>query len=639
MMPRRVKYLIAVLLGALLLWTGAVRSETTREMNRNAMQYYKNKEFGKALAEWLRILELEPENEAIQKKIEMLYDEKHRKDLAYQLARLYYRKTREEMPTDINKAKTDSEEAIKNFIIAYRIDPRDPDLQIMKEDMRRLQEEVGIEFAKVRLSDRMKKRYLALLEHADQSMKAQAFEDAVKDYKQILKFFPNDDVALDGLATAEMAIKNRLKYERIMALLAAGKGLFEEKKYKQSRLEFEQVLDLDAGNREARRYIRRIDGIIEDARSLELKRIQAEQFYLSGIDNVRKKAYDQAVDDFENVLSLIPNYKDTKQRLDAIPGLKKEFAEEQRLLKLKNIDKEFQNGLIAYADGRYKEALSSFEKTLTLDPGNELAKRYLVRVKEALRDIEEEEVDADSPYYDVVMSLVVSGRQLFEKGDYTGSRQRWDRILRLFPKNRIALEYLLRCEIKLNPAIFRELAGGIVAEGRTLLRVRRFDRALQKFELIASAAPDYPDIANLVAQAKRGMERGTEAGVSPQEIDARYNAGMNLYMKGGKENVQKALEQFKWIIAREPNNVKALISINRIESQLRIGGAAYTEEKGRLTERQQQLVRTYYYNGINFYTNNDFERAIGEWRKVLAIDPAHEKARNNIRKCLVLLGR
>ncbi len=631
--------MMVILLGALVLWTGTARSETTREMDRKAMEYYGNKEFGKALAEWLRILELEPENEAIQKKIELLYEEKHRKDLAYQMARFLYRKTREELPTDIHKAKSDSDEAVKNFFIAYHIDPKDPDLQIMKEDMRRLKEEVDLEFAKARLSEKMKRRYLALLEHADKSMKAQAFEDAISDYKQILKFFPSDDVALDGLRSAELAIQNRLKYERILALLAAGRGLFEEKKYKQSRLEFEQVLDLDSRNGEARRYIKRIDDLVEDARSIELKRIQAEQFYLSGIDNVRKRDYDQATDDFENVLSLIANYKDTKERLAAIPGLKKEYAEERRLLRLKDIDKQFQNGLLAYADGRFKEALSFFEKTLTLDPGNDLARRYIARVKEALRDLEEEEVDQDSPYYDIVTSLAVSGRQLFQKGDYTGSRQRWDRILRLFPKNRIALEYLLRCEIKLNPAIFKEVAGGIIAEGKDLLRVRKFDRALRKFEIIASAAPDYPDIANLIMQAKRGVERGTDAGVAPGEIEARYNTAMNLYTRGGKENVQRALEQFKWIIARDPNNVKTLISINRIESQLRIGGASLAEEKGRLTERQQQLVRTYYYNGINYYTNNNFERAIGEWRKVLAIDPTHEKARNNIRKCLVLLGR
>jgi len=50
-------------------------------------------------------------------------------------------------------------------------------------------------------------------------------------------------------------------------------------------------------------------------------------------------------------------------------------------------------------------------------------------------------------------------------------------------------------------------------------------------------------------------------------------------------------------------------------------------------------VRKHYFSGINYYSNNDFNRAIAEWRKVLAIDPNHAKAQNNIRRCLALMGQ
>jgi lipopolysaccharide biosynthesis regulator YciM len=51
------------------------------------------------------------------------------------------------------------------------------------------------------------------------------------------------------------------------------------------------------------------------------------------------------------------------------------------------------------------------------------------------------------------------------------------------------------------------------------------------------------------------------------------------------------------------------------------------------------MVNKYYYNGINYYTNNNFEKAIQEWRKVLTIDPGTVKARNNIRKVLAFMQR
>ncbi len=621
------------------MWTGVIFPESTEEMDRRASMYYANKEFTKALGEWLQILEIDPENESVQKKIEILYEEKHRKDLSYQKARYYYRLAQDSLTENPQKAQEDSDRAIADFVIAYRIDPQDSDLQLMREDMRKLQEEVKIELAKKRLSEELKKRYLALMQEADTHMASNQFENALKNYREVLSFVPSDPAATEGIRNAELAISNRLKYEKIQALLASGIALFTDKNYKDARVNFEEVIDLDPKNSQAKNYLKKIDGFLEDRRNYELKRIQAEQSYVSGIENIRKKNFNQAADDFENVLSLIDNYKDTRERLASIARLKKEYAEEQRMLRLKNIDKEFQNGLLAYADARYKEALSYFEKTLVLDPANELAKKYMARVKDAIRDIEEEVVDEDSPYYELVNSLMVSGKQLYDKGDYTASRQRWEKILRLFPKNRIALEFLLKCEIRLNPAAYKEVAQGIMDEGRAFLREKKFNEALKKFELIKSISPEYADLDVLIAAARGGMEKVTAPQGVTGDVNAKYAEAMNLYAQGGKANIEKALVNFRWIIARDPNNVKALINMNKIESQLRLGGTDVVEARDRLTEKQRLMVRTYYYNGINYYTNNNFEKAIEEWRKVLAIDPTHEKARNNIRKSLVLLGR
>lgn len=630
----------AIVIGTIMMG-GVLYPESVDEIDRRATDYYNNKEFSKALGEWLGILEIDPENESAQKKIEMLYEEKHRKDVSFQTAKYLYRDSLDSIAKgDIEKAKDNSDRAIASFVTAYRIDPKDAELQIMKEDMRKLQEEVQIELAKKRLSEGLKKRYLALMKEADANIKSQQFETAVKNYKEVLSFVPNDIAAMEGLRNAELAISNRLKYERIQSLLVAGIALFDGKKYKEARGDFNEVLGLDAKNREAKDYIRKIDDILEESRNYEMKRLQAEQFYLSGIENIKNKNFDQAVDDFENVLALIKNYKDTVERLNSIDRLRREYLEELKLLKLKNIDREFQNGLIAYADARYKEALSYFERTIVLDPANDLAKKYIQRVKDALKDIEEEVVDNDSPYYDVVNSLAVSGRQLYDKGDYIGSRQRWEKILRLFPKNRLAQEFLLKCEFRINPEAFSQFATKIVDEGQNFLREKKYERALRQFELIQTIVPTYPGIGALIAAAKNGMEKKAEPpGASPQEIEARYAKAMDLYRRGGRENTEQALKNFRWIMAKDPNNVKALINVNRIESQLRLGGVEATEKRGALTEKQKQLVRTYYYNGINYYTNNNFDRAIEEWRKVLAIDPEHEKARNNIRKCLVLLGR
>ncbi len=157
-----------------------------------------------------------------------------------------------------------------------------------------------------------------------------------------------------------------------------------------------------------------------------------------------------------------------------------------------------------------------------------------------------------------------------------------------------------------------------------------------------SIDPSYPDIKNLVAKAEKGERFSGTASLSPvdiNEIERRFNLGIAYYKKGGEENMRKALAELRWVVSKDPDNVKAVVSVNKIEAQLRIGSSTEKAGTAKLTPEQEKLVRQYYYSGINYYSNNDFKRAIAEWRKVLAIDPNHEKAKNNIRKCLVLLGK
>lgn len=618
---------------------GDISPQTVGELDKRAQKYYEEKEFSKAIAEWLRILEIDPDNEAIQKKIEMVYEEKHRKDISYQKAAMYLRLARKTIPTNFQLGKANTREAINNFVIAYRIDPKDADLQIMREDMKKLDEEIRIEEAKLRLSEELKKKYLFLLEQANAKMKDEKFEDALKYWTEMLGLIPVDKVAHEGKRKCELAINNRLKYERIKALLESGLALFQAKRFQDARMDYEEIVKIDPRNTEARDKLDEIDDILQEKRNYERKRLQAEQFYISGIDNINKKLFEKAQDDFENVLALIQNYKDTRERLGNIKRLKDEYEELKRIQRLQKIDREFQRGLIALVDGKYRDAVAAFETTLSLDPRNRLAGEYLLKAKDALKQKEEEEVDQNSTYYNLINSFVVSGKQLYDKGNYTESRKRWENILQLFPKNRIATEYLLRCDLQLNPKAYNEFSKRIIDEGLDLLKERKNEQALGKFELIKTISPNYPDIDKHIARARVVPERKVAGNVTPEEVEGRYRMGMEFYRKGDRESLQKALDQFRWIAARDPNYVKALINMNKIETQLRIGREADEPVLRRLTDDQQQLVRMHYFKGINYYSNNDFNKAIEEWRKVLVIDPNHDKARNNIRKCLILLER
>ncbi len=605
--------------------------------NKQAIEYYNKKDLTKAIIEWLKILEIDPNNEDAQRNIELVYEEKHKKDISFQKAKLYYRLSRKVLPEDIDAAKNNSNIAIEHFIVAYRLDPNDPELQILKDELKLLSDEIKLELAKKRLSEEIKKKYYALLSEAQILMNEKRYEDAIKVWDEMLRLVPLDAVAGEGKRQAELAINNRLKFEKIMALIATGEEFFKQEKYIDSRNEFVQVLKLDEKNRVAKDYIAKIEDILDEKRTYEQRRLQAEQFYIAGVNNLKTYEFTQAQDNLENALVLIDNYKDARALLESIPQLKKEWEERQRLLRLQQIDKTFQEGLISLTEGRYRDAVSAFQATLTLDPKNELARRYLSTALDALRVEEEEIINENNPYYSIVQPLIESGKRLYNQGNIAESREQWVKILNLFPQNRMATEYLLRCDLAKNPESFQKFAEKIVNDGNKLLADKKYNEAFKKFDLIATIDPQYPEIQNLITQSKVG-KRKTGGEVTDIDFRQRYNVALQLYQQGGKNNLEKALAEFKIINNKYPDNIQVAIIINKIESQLRFRVAEQVQGK-KLTPRQQELIREYYFKGINYYTNNQFDLAITEWRKVLAIDPDHEKAKNNIKKCLILLGR
>ncbi len=632
-----------------------IYTQSIVEMDRQAQAYFDNKEFSKAVALWLNILDVDPNNMEVQKKVEILYERKQKKDLELEKSKMNYKLAKREIvknfvqgvtfdaaEKNLFNSKENARIAFESFIIAYRIDPKDSDMQLIREDMQKLEKLLNSEEKRLTVSKAQRERARALAILAAAAMNEARYKDALGHWAEILSFMPENLEAVEGKRMAEMAIDNIIRYETMKKYMASGKNYFDLNEYKLAHQDFMNVLQLDPENGAARDYIEKIEDVLNSKKKYEQRLREAENFYSSGIKNIRGNKFDEARDELENAISLIANYKDAKERLASIPRLKEEFEKKERERRLRQINEEFQNGLIALADSRYQDAISAFEKTLKLDPGNILAPSYIQRAKDAQRLVEEETVDENSSYYDLVHSLSVSGKRLFESGKFEESRKRWNQILELFPSNKVANEYIFKCELKLNPAEGDAVVKKIVAEGEGFLSKKEYRNAYRKFELVKSLYPDYPGIQNLLKKAEREQAYVGSVALTQEDkndLDRRYNLGMAYYQKGGDDNIKKALIELRWVAGKDPNNIKAVVAVNKIESQLRAGAATVKNEGTRLTADQEALVRKYYYNGINYYSNNDFKRAIAEWRKVVAIDPGHTRAKNNIRKCLALIGQ
>ncbi|MDA3901207.1 MAG: tetratricopeptide repeat protein [Spirochaetes bacterium] len=637
----RVYLVIAALL--ILGFTGYLYSQSVKELDERAQRYYDAGDYERSIVEWITALEMDPENIRIQQKIEMVYERKRTRDLAFERSKRFLRFARKDLEEKkADKSLDNAEKAIENFIIAYRITPRDPEMQLLRARVERMKSNALQELERQRLHAEMKKKYDTHYALALEHMEEKEYENAITEWDAMLEIFAEDNIAKEGKRKAMLALQSRIRFEQIKQFTEKGITFFNQEKYQDSLIEFEEVLKLDPGNPEAENYTAKIDDILEEEEKLERKRLQAERYYQSGLQSASEYRYNQAREDYENVISLIDNYKDTKERLASLATLEQEYNERIRQQNLDKINREFQSGLISLSQGDYDNAINSFENILKIDPANEQAERYVKTAKEALAQEKEDIIDQNSPYFTLVSTLISSGKIYYNMGKYRESLDQWERILNLFPNNTLATEYLLKCQLQLNPEIYKKFEAEQIVEGKKLLKQKNYTRAIRRFNIIKSISPNYPGIDELIASAKPSkpsipIPTGTpevKVTIPAAQIEARYNRGVELYRRG---NYERALQDFKWVVANDPQNMRALINVNKIESEIRLAKGTIAPKRSALTEEQKQLVRQHYFAGINYYSQNKFSEAISEWRKVLAIDPNHDKARNNIRNCLLLM--
>lgn len=625
-------------------------AQNFEKMHREAERHYSDKEYNRAIVILLDILEMDSENDRAQRRIENIFEIKQKKALTLEMARLNFSISLMMLDDDstLDEGIRRGRSAIQDFITAYRLDPNDPDMQELLADMRMLESEVKAAEERQRVAYAKRERARILKENAREAMDADPpeYETALQHWEDALEIFPNDTEALEGARETRLALENFIRFQNIRRFMSQGDSFFEEEEFVEARSQYRQALDLDPQNREARRKIALAGDKISEMRNLEQRREQAENYYRSAQRNLSENRFDLAKDDFQNSLALVPGYRDAERRLEEVEVLRERYRELKEQERLDEINRLFQSGILYLNEANYSEAISAFERTLDLDPENQLAERYLVQAREAQSVIAEEVVDRDSQYYDIVQSLIASGTKLYEQENYAESRKRWERILSLFPQNRVATEYILRCDLNLDPQRFESMASSMVEEGREYIKKREFERAYRLFDLIKSVRSDYPDIDRLMAQAQTEQKqtRVTRLDRSDrEEVNRRYRLGLTYFQRGGKENIERSAEEFRFVIQNDPNHTQAIVALNRAEAQLRRGGipaaASAAPQKRELTPEQQALVRKHYFQGISYYSNNDYNNAIAEWRKVLAIDPDHEQARNNIRRSMALLGR
>jgi len=117
-------------------------------------------------------------------------------------------------------------------------------------------------------------------------------------------------------------------------------------------------------------------------------------------------------------------------------------------------------GVRLYAEGRYRDALSQFNRVLVIDPENKIAQKYVQECTEYLKPGLEEEVEVVypekaapppvpvGPTPEEVRQAAVDkylgfGQDYYDKKEYGRAIEEWERVLLIDPTNKRAIESIL----------------------------------------------------------------------------------------------------------------------------------------------------------------------------------------------------
>ncbi len=280
---------------------------------------------------------------------------------------------------------------------------------------------------------------------------------------------------------------------------AQGKELLKDNKLLPALVEFEQVLQLDPNNAQAKLYVDSVNALMDKqlasqlsdtASAVKSQTINEENdkvirdHYRRGSQFVQKGDYLAAINEYQNALDRSPNNPELAKAIAETRGLldKKigsfiakarssaaanNFAEALKLLSeargldptnqtiQKEIDTELKRisnrltflestrtGLDAYQKADYQGAMEAFEQALLIDPANETVKEYhkksIVRSFATFKNLEG---DQEKTY--------LQGVDLYVEGKYEQAIIIWQRILEKDPLNKRVLKAIDKAEEQL----------------------------------------------------------------------------------------------------------------------------------------------------------------------------------------------
>ncbi len=263
--------------------------------------------------------------------------------------------------------------------------------------------------------------------------------------------------------------------------------------------------------------------------------------------------------------------------------------------------------------GELESALDEVKIALEYDPGSERALTLRDEIGTAILAAQAERAK-DSEKELLINQHFELGLRHYNANEYILARAEWRNVLEIDPENVEALGYLRRTEEKLDEQLQSHVSTAAEYE-----RTGRLPEAIGEWNIVSMIEPDNAEAAAAIERIKlriNSMSRDyNEANRKLQTIDL-YERALTAFSEGRYEDAVTLSQQ---VLQLDPAHEGAKDLINGAQRRMRP-----------LSDEENEEIRTLYIQGMTYFGQKEYEKAIEIYSRILEINPYNESVRKQV---------
>ena len=368
----------------------------------------------------------------------LILQQQKQKDLANQIDNLMNEANILLTRKDYNNAKLKYEEVLK----------KDPVNAVAPEKIKFINEQLNAlkgEAEKEKLFTQLKKDGFALASSKNYSEAKTKLEEALT----IKSDASINQKIIEINKAIELENKNKGVDEQFLALIKQAEKDELEGNHTSAIAKYKSALKLKPSESKPKEKIASLEKLLKekaDKSQAEANKLEKYNSFISNGDSkVRLKKYDEAISDYKNALSIKPGDSKASAKLSEVEKLKAEANNSlKEAEKLKKYNSYISNGDSKLRLKKYDEAITEYEKGLSIKPGDSYASSKISEARQLKDNLvnKAKEENKNQASFDLAMA---EADKLFNQKKYLDAKKKYENALTFISNDQRALSQIKEC--------------------------------------------------------------------------------------------------------------------------------------------------------------------------------------------------